>query len=179
MDDSSRFGWDEDAEARPWADWPRCPRCGTRRETACPDCALPGDDFALAELDPAADFGESQPAPSDGPHTPTAAWAHAQDCTATPRQASGPNQTSVPPDDQGPPASDAGPDLLLVCPICDEAFPPRFFRRCRKCGHDFGSGPEFDANEKPTTNFRIIITLLAVLAVIAGIGCYLLFLFGE
>ena len=146
---------------------------------------MPGDDFALAELDPAADFGDNQPDPRGGPHTPTAACAHAQDCSASPLQPAGPNPATVspddegPPDDAGPPASDAGPDVLLVCPICDEAFPPRFFRRCRKCGHDFGSGPELDSHEEPTANVRIIITLLAVLAVIAGIGCYLLFLFGE
>ena len=58
MSDSPRFGWQDDsaADSRSWADWPRCPRCGTRRDTACPDFAVAGVDFALAELDPAADL---------------------------------------------------------------------------------------------------------------------------
>ncbi|MFO0817083.1 MAG: DUF2007 domain-containing protein [Pirellulales bacterium] len=30
--------------------------------------------------------------------------------------------------------------VLVVCPTCDEAFTPQFYRRCENCGHEFGGG---------------------------------------
>lgn len=143
---------------------------------------MPGDDFALAELDPAADLPmppEGAMADGSGGAAHGCCGAHGQGCGAGPLRGGAAGGTAAADDDPGPPPGGAGPDVLLVCPICDEAFPPRFFRRCRKCGHDFGSGPELDAGEESTANYRIIITLLAVLAIMAGIGFYLLSLFGE
>lgn len=31
-------------------------------------------------------------------------------------------------------------DEQMVCPVCDEVFPPRYFRRCGVCGHDHADG---------------------------------------
>ena len=56
MNDDARFGWQFDREPKTsaWADWPLCPRCRAPRQTACPTCRVPGTDFPLAELNPAA-----------------------------------------------------------------------------------------------------------------------------
>lgn len=32
--------------------------------------------------------------------------------------------------------------VLIVCPTCDEAFSPEFYRRCENCGHEFEHGLE-------------------------------------
>jgi len=32
--------------------------------------------------------------------------------------------------------------VLIVCPTCDEAFSPEFYRRCENCGHEFERGLE-------------------------------------
>lgn len=194
MDDSPRFGWEEDpdAETKPWNDWPRCPRCGTRRDTACPDCAVPGVEFALAELDPAA----ALPVPPDG--ASDGAIDGAEGCRSVRTSCCGGGQFRAScsthgsaPDNEESTAADGadavvpsaellgGPAVMLVCPICDEAFPPKFFRRCRHCEHDFGSGLELDSSEESAANYRVLFTLLGVLAAMAGIAVYLLFLFRE
>lgn len=47
-----------------------------------------------------------------------------------------------------PAAADESPNEarqpLLMCPTCDEAFTPRYYRRCELCGHQFGGGNEAD-----------------------------------
>lgn len=35
---------------------------------------------------------------------------------------------------------DPADEVLLVCPTCDEAFHPDFYRRCEECGHAFPRG---------------------------------------
>jgi hypothetical protein len=39
-----------------------------------------------------------------------------------------------------PQRDDDALEILLVCPQCDEAFPPRFYRHCPECGDDEGEG---------------------------------------
>jgi uncharacterized protein (DUF983 family) len=188
MNDSPRFGWQDDsaAEPKPWADWPRCPRCGTRRDTACPDCAVPGADFALAELDPAADLIPM--ARGEAEHAEGCRSGHDACCSggAGSSRCADHGDGS---DDESLSASDAsaaeptaagfgGPVVMFVCPTCDEAFVPRFFRRCRHCGHDFGSGPEMAPADEPA-NYRVIFAVLAVIAVVAGIWIYLVLLFRQ
>jgi hypothetical protein len=34
-----------------WSDWPRCPQCGERRSARCTVCGVPGNEFALADID--------------------------------------------------------------------------------------------------------------------------------
>jgi len=184
MDDSPRFGWNEDpdAETKPWADWPRCPRCGTPRDTACPDCAVPGADFALAELDPAADLPlpPDDAADSGADSIQSCRGARTECCGGQSRTGCSAHGDDSEDDPPLPADLSAGsPAVMLVCPICDEAFPPKFFRRCRHCEHDFGSGLEVDSSEEPVANYRVVFTVLAVLAGIAGIAVYLLFLFRE
>jgi len=176
MNDAPRFGWQEDSEtdARPWADWPRCPRCGTRRDTACPDCAVPGADFALAELDPAA---ELPPVPSVHAEHGKGCGAGHTGCCGGPTAACCPEDEDAG-DEDAAPATAGAPAVMLVCPTCDEAFVPRFFRRCRQCEHDFGSGLDAAPEDEPL-NYRVGLAILAVLAAAAGIWIYLLWLFRQ
>jgi predicted RNA-binding Zn-ribbon protein involved in translation (DUF1610 family) len=183
MNESPRFGWQDDsaAEPQPWADWPRCPRCGARRDTACPDCAVPGTDFALAELDPAADL---MPLPHDkGEPAAGCRSGHDACCsggTAASRcvdHGEGSDDESLPDSDSSAVAIGA-PVVMFVCPTCDEAFTPRFFRRCRQCGHDFGSGPDIEPADEPA-NYRVVFAMLAVIAAMAGIWIYLVLLFRQ
>ena len=154
-------------------------------------------DFALAELDPAADLplpsgdtvdGASLCQPGGGScggahrHSARAAAEQAcRDVEAPSAETAAADGGSVPAEDEPAvstsPASPEGLAVMLVCPICDEAFPPRFFRRCRHCGHDFGSGRELESSEEPVANYRVVLTILAVLAVMAGISLYMFLLF--
>ena len=127
MNDSPRFGWQDDsaAEPRPWADWPRCPRCGTRRDTACPDCTVPGADFALAELDPAADLmplprDEAEPRRAAGPGT-TLAAAAGRPARMCADHGDGSDDESLPASEVSAAAA-GGPVVMFLCPTCDEAF---------------------------------------------------------
>lgn len=66
--------------------------------------------------------------------------------------------------------------VLLICPLCDEAFAPPFYRRCEACGHDFRTGlearPVPAAVHEPTSR-RMIAVLLALAAALVGLFIYL------
>lgn len=71
-----------------------------------------------------------------------------------------------------------GPPILLICPNCDESFPPRFYRFCEDCGHDFGSGVQLRAEEGPEEMNRRVVLVAAVLGLLAiGSMIYLWILF--
>jgi hypothetical protein len=144
-------------------------------------------DFALAELDPAANL----PLPPDGLPDADSCRRARTDCCGGQNRA-GCSAHGDESDNDEPLLADsassaapadlslAAPAVMLVCPICDEAFPPKFFRRCRHCEHDFGSGLELDSGEESAAaSHRVVLTILAVLAAMAGIAVYLLFLFRE
>ena len=38
------------------------------------------------------------------------------------------------------PNAAAGARVLLMCPVCEEAFRARFYDRCAACGYEFGEG---------------------------------------
>ena len=66
---------------------------------------------------------------------------------------------------------------MLLCPTCDEAFSPRFYRWCENCGHDFGSGREDEPPEESATNYRVVLAVAATIAVLVGLWIYLVWLF--
>jgi len=142
---------------------------------------VPGADFALAELDPAADL---MPLPRDeANHAAGCRSGHDACCSggaAASRCADhgdGSDDESLPADDVSA-AAVGGPVVMFVCPTCDEAFVPRFLRRCRHCGHDFGSGPDMEPADEPA-NYRVILAVLAVIAALVGIWIYLVVLFRQ
>jgi hypothetical protein len=62
---------------------------------------------------------------------------------------------------------------LLICPTCDEAFTPQFYRRCPWCNYQFDDGLETRLHEEKLEGFggRVwlaVFGLVAVLAIIAG-----------
>lgn len=187
MNDDARFGWQFERDAEPpWTDWPRCPRCGAPRETACPTCDVPRADFPLAELNPAAEF---LPALDAAPERPDHQRRHGGGCCSGTGALTGcsmdrdalaaddDGQEAAEPPDAPSAATDDGPGVMLICPTCDEAFSPRFYRWCENCGHDFGSGREDEPPEESDTNFRVVAAIVVTIGVLAGLWIYLVWLF--
>jgi len=57
---------------------------------------------------------------------------------------------------------------LLMCPNCDEAFTPRYYRICAWCDHDFQSGIELagpSSRQREPVNHR---TQLAIILLLLG-----------
>jgi hypothetical protein len=74
-----------------------------------------------------------------------------------------------------PPPEDLG--LLLMCPVCEEAFTPTFYRLCEQCGHDFGSGWTTDAPAAEVLTGRVLLVLAGLVLLTLGILVYFWFLF--
>ena len=72
--------------------------------------------------------------------------------------------------------AEEGP-VLLLCPQCDEAFTPAFYRLCQPCGHDFGDGVPSPTEESVESNSRALFVMFLLAAVAAGILGYCWFLF--
>ena len=69
--------------------------------------------------------------------------------------------------------------VLLVCPDCDDHFLPEWYRRCARCGHDFGSGIEAQSPAAFATPVTLREWLVAALTVGSGVAvaAYFLWLF--
>jgi len=67
--------------------------------------------------------------------------------------------------------------VLLMCPTCDEAFTPGFYRLCEQCGHDFGDGLQvkIEAREELTGRMLFVLAGLAALAIVILIYFWWLF----
>jgi len=85
-------------------------------------------------------------------------------------------QTQTESEESGKEETDDGPPLLLICPNCDESFPPRFFRYCEDCGHDFGFGVELQLKEPPEVNGRAIIVVVALGLLALAFSAYFAFI---
>ncbi|HUY90190.1 MAG TPA: DUF2007 domain-containing protein [Pirellulales bacterium] len=84
----------------------------------------------------------------------------------------------MPPTDQ-----ETGEPQLLICPICDEPFEPGYLPRCEWCGHEFRREPptaapaeEAEAETEPP-NLRVIAAAVGMVAVIAAVFAYFVWLF--
>jgi hypothetical protein len=136
-------------DSEQWADWPCCPQCGRRRQTRCSTCDLGGDDFPLAEFLPVA---EALPV-KEG----------CGSCSQTER-----SRQSTADRDFG---------LLLMCPNCEEAFSPTYYRVCQQCGHDFGEGWQVPTHDADPTNDRALLVLGALIAIGIAMLAYFWYLF--
>jgi hypothetical protein len=61
---------------------------------------------------------------------------------------------------------------LLMCPTCDEAFTPQFYRRCAQCGHEFAEGIEADTSLPTALNNRVIVAAIILAFLAAGLFAY-------
>ena len=149
-----------------WQDWPRCPRCGQRRQAVCPLCRCAQDEMPLADYIP-------QPAPLENTR-PQRESCGGGCCQQSPEPVEiAPTQPESCETAEG---TEAGP-ILLLCPQCDEAFTPTFYRLCQPCGHDFGDGVPSPTEESVESNSRALFVMFLLAAVAAGILGYCWFLF--
>lgn len=76
------------------------------------------------------------------------------------------------------PRSNAG--LLLFCEACDDYFRPEWYRRCARCGHDFGDGiPTENAwISAPFTSRAEWLVAVLILAGSLAVTAYFYWLFG-
>jgi hypothetical protein len=65
---------------------------------------------------------------------------------------------------------DATPGLpLLRCATCDEAFVPRFYRRCQRCGHDFQQGMDVRDSAASELTPRAVLVIAVLMLVVGGL----------
>jgi len=145
-------------------EWPRCPECGAPRSTRCPICGTAGSDFSPADMgfvwipeagDPLAAARSCSCGPGGG--TPAAA------------------ETESAGADHSQPEK---PAELLMCPTCDEPFPPQYPRLCEWCGHEFADGFAIDLPQGPIEqiNSRVIAVIVGLLVLAAAMVAYLIFI---
>ena len=145
--------------------WPRCPRCGARRATRCPICGTAGTDFA--QVDP--EF-VGAPDPDEDAQPISSCGCGSGGCSHGQSAAHGENgltdasgaETSEPTEAE----SDA-PELMLVCPTCDEPFVPEYARGCPACDHEFPDG--YDPEPEPAVHERIGVRAIAVILGLVGL----------
>ena len=145
--------------------WPRCPECGAPRSTRCPICGTAGSDFSPA------DKGFVWiPEPEDAAYRPPSCSCGSGGCTPAADE-----DASAPAADQPQPEQ---PAELLMCPTCDEPFPPQYPRLCEWCGHEFADGFAVDLPQGPIEqiNSRVIAVIVGLLVLAAAMVAYLIFI---
>ncbi len=80
--------------------------------------------------------------------------------------------TTEPPEPDG---SDV--EILLVCPQCDEAFAPRFYRCCPQCGHDEGTGIDVRPWDVEPLSDEMLLAICGLIVVVASLVLYFRWLF--
>jgi len=64
---------------------------------------------------------------------------------------------------------------LVICPECDEPFPPQYARQCHQCGHQFADGfdphPRRERASEWVTS-RIVLAIVVFAVIIAGLVIY-------
>jgi hypothetical protein len=86
-------------------------------------------------------------------------------------------RTCVVSDPPAPEKSDDDPSaVMLMCPLCEEAFRPEFYRFCQRCGHDFGVGVLVETGESDELTDRALLVLAAVVGLLAALMAYFWFI---
>jgi hypothetical protein len=126
-----------------WEDWPVCPSCHRRRQTACPVCGVAGDGFPLSDyLAPLEPMRDSR----------------------KPEVLSRQQQKD-------------GLEVLLICPQCDEAFSPNFYRYCAECGHDYLEGMDVEKGDFEVLTERTLWAIVALVVVGVALLAYFSLMF--
>ncbi|MEK6233657.1 MAG: hypothetical protein N2C14_03010, partial [Planctomycetales bacterium] len=106
--------------------WPSCPSCDHQLITLCPACKINGVDFPPAHGVPERRRRVGKPQAPE------------------PENADSRDADSRDADSKDADSQEADVPLFVLCPTCDEAFEPEFYRRGAWCNHDFGPGLEAD-----------------------------------
>ena len=152
--------------------WPCCPRCGARRVTKCPICGTSGTEFAEADPEFAGtpDLHEdAQPITSCG--CGSGGCSAGESAVKVENGLSGVAGADAP--EQRKVESDT-PEVVLVCPTCDEAFAPEYARRCPACDHEFVDGHDAEPPpaEREQIGRRAIAVILAIVALLIAVFVY-------
>jgi len=70
------------------------------------------------------------------------------------------------------PPTESELEVLLMCPQCDEAFQPRFYRRCAECGFDFADGIEIVQRESAPLSPRVVWAIVGMVTLGVGLLVY-------
>lgn len=70
-----------------------------------------------------------------------------------------------------------GLEVLLICPQCDEAFSPSFYRYCAECGHDYAEGLDVEKRDVEVLSERALWAIVALIAVGMALFTYFALLF--
>jgi hypothetical protein len=62
------------------------------------------------------------------------------------------------------------PPLMVLCPICEDAFEPDFYRKCATCNHDFGDGVVVDDSPIDPVSERSVAWSIGVSVIAVGVG---------
>jgi hypothetical protein len=70
---------------------------------------------------------------------------------------------------------------LFLCPSCDDAITPEWYRLCARCGHDFGTGLQIQQPPpaRIELSLRIVIALAALLSLTVAVVGYFIWLFAR
>ncbi|MFO7906023.1 MAG: hypothetical protein ACQESR_17300 [Planctomycetota bacterium] len=75
------------------------------------------------------------------------------------------------------PSSEPASSVLLLCPRCDEAFSPRFYRLCPACGGDAGEGIRANEGTREPLSNRVLLVIYGLVGLTTLILLYFWFLF--
>ncbi|MFW6169626.1 MAG: hypothetical protein ACODAD_03985 [Planctomycetota bacterium] len=75
------------------------------------------------------------------------------------------------------PSAQPAPPVLLLCPRCDEAVSPRFYRLCPACGCDAGEGISVNARTGEPLSNRVLLVIYGLVGLTTVILLYFWFLF--
>ena len=67
---------------------------------------------------------------------------------------------------------------MLMCPVCEEAFTPVFYRWCQQCGHDFGDGLLVQTPEPDELTDRALIVLAGMIGLFIALITYFWWIIG-
>ncbi len=171
-------GEDSESEPPPTVPeaWPRCPRCFAPRVTKCPICGTTGVGFAQADPEYVGTPGladDAQPTScgcGTGGCSGGSSAAAAEDglSDATGGEVSQPTEPEA-----------AGPELMLVCPTCDEPFVPQYALGCPVCYHEFPDGfaPDPPRAAREPIGPRTIAVVLGLVGLVVAVFVYFAMLF--
>ena len=68
--------------------------------------------------------------------------------------------------------TDDDSNVMLMCPVCGEAFKPEFYRLCQRCGQDHGEGIVVEAAAPDQWTDRALMVLCGLIGLVLGLLTY-------